>query len=302
MNDNIDILNRLKTEKDAVILAHYYVPGDVQDVADYIGDSFYLSKLATTVPQKTIVFCGVHFMGESAKILNPEKTVLMPDIKADCPMAHLAIPEDVAQIRSQYQDLSVVCYINSTTELKSCSDVCVTSSNAVKVVRSLPEKNIYFIPDQNLARFVAEQIPEKNFIFNDGYCPTHKRITAEDIRLAKTVHPKALILAHPECTKEVLELCDFVGSTLEIINFSCSDSSDEYLIATELGVIHEMQKRNPQKHFFPVSEKMICPNMKMNSVEKIIHVLETGANEIILDEEVRLSSLPPLQRMLDLAK
>lgn len=302
MKLEIDRLKRLKEEKDAVILAHYYVPPEVQEVADYVGDSFFLSKMAASVPQKTIVFSGVHFMGESAKILSPQKTVLMPDLYADCPMAHLASPEEVAEVRKNYEDLAVVCYINSTTKLKACSDVCVTSSNALRVIRRLPQKNIYFIPDKNLAHYIAGQIPEKHFIFNQGYCPTHKKISAADIRSAKKSYPKALVLAHPECTEEVLDEADFIGSTLELIQFSYSDAAQEFVIATEPGVLYEMQKRSPQKKFYPAAEELFCPNMKRNSVEKILHVLETGENEILLGEDTRLACLPPLERMLELAE
>lgn len=178
-------INRLRNEKDVIILAHYYVDDAVQAVADYVGDSYYLSKLAVEAPQKNILFCGVSFMGESAKILSPEKRVFMADANADCPMAHMAKPEDVLGVKKENNDISVVCYINSTAELKAVSDVCVTSSNALKIVRELPQKNIYFIPDNNLGRYIASQVPEKNFIFNDGYCHVHKNITKEAVLKAK---------------------------------------------------------------------------------------------------------------------
>jgi quinolinate synthase len=201
-------LEQLKKEKDIVILAHYYVDGDVQKIADYVGDSFYLSKVATQVKQNTILFCGVSFMGETAKILNPKKQVIMADEFADCPMAHMVDVDKINQVRDEYEDVAVVCYVNSTAEIKTYSDVCVTSSNAIKVVKSLKEKNIFFIPDENLGRYVAECIPEKNFIFNDGFCHVHKSITAENVMKAKEVNPDALVLTHPECTKDVLELSD----------------------------------------------------------------------------------------------
>ena len=181
MNSIVEEINQLKKEKNAIIMAHYYVPDEVQAIADYIGDSFYLSKIATKIKEDTIVFCGVSFMGESAKILNPSKTVLLPDITADCPMAHMADITTIQRIKSEYVVVAVVCYINSTAELKSHSDVCVTSSNAISIVKALPNKNIFFIPDQNLAHYVAAQVPEKHFIFNDGYCPIHKDITVNDV-------------------------------------------------------------------------------------------------------------------------
>ncbi len=297
----IEKINILKKEKNAVILAHYYTPKDVQEIADYIGDSFYLSKLASQITQDTIVFCGVHFMCESAKILNPEKTILMPDLESDCPMAHFSIPEDIQNIRLQYQDLAVVCYINSTSEVKAYSDVCVTSSNAIKVIQKLPEKNIYFIPDQNLAQYVAQKIPDKNFIFHKGYCPTHMNITLQDIISIKKEHPHALVLAHPECSPEVLKFADYIGSTLGIIQYASLSCNNEYIIATELGVIHELTKKNPTKFFYPVSSNTVCPNMKKNSLKKILTVLETGSNEILVSEDIRIRSLPPLSKMLELA-
>ena len=201
-------IEKLKKEKNAVILAHYYVDEDVQDVADYIGDSFYLSKVATKVSQDRIIFAGVEFMGESAKILNPKKRVFMPDMNADCPMAHMADKDEILALREKYDDLAVVCYINSTAELKKYSDVCVTSSNAVKVVKALPNKDIFFVPDNNLAHFVAKQTPDKNFIFNDGYCHVHKKITTQHIADAKKRHPGVKVLTHPECTEDVLAVSD----------------------------------------------------------------------------------------------
>lgn len=202
----IEEIQQLKQEKNAVILAHYYLEDDVQSIADYIGDSYYLSEIATKVPQQVIVFCGVSFMGESAKILNPEKTVLLPDPTADCPMAHMVTVEKISQMRAKYQaDLAVVCYINSTAHLKQYADVCVTSANAMKIVRSLPQKYIYFIPDENLGRFIAKQIPEKQFIFNDGYCPVHVQITGALLQNAKAQHPDAWCLAHPNARRNVLD-------------------------------------------------------------------------------------------------
>ena len=212
-------IERLKKEKNAVILAHYYAPDEVQKIADYTGDSFYLAKIAKQSTADILVFCGVSFMGESAKILNYNKKVLMPDLTADCPMAHMVKPGLIAEMRDKYEDLAVVCYINSTAELKCQSDVCVTSSNAVKIVNALPNKNIFFIPDCNLGRHVAEQISDKNIILNDGCCPIHAKMTGEQIKREKEQHPNALVLAHPECTESVLALSDYIGSTSGIIDF-----------------------------------------------------------------------------------
>ena len=225
-------IETLKKEKDAVILAHYYVDGEVQEIADYVGDSYYLAELATTVPQKTIIFCGVSFMGESAKILSPEKTVIMADRSADCPMAHMVEVEKIREVRKEYPDVAVVCYVNSMAEIKAESDVCVTSSNALKIVKKLPNKDIFFIPDENLGRFIAKKVPEKHFIFNDGFCHVHKSIHAEDVKKAKELHPEAVVLAHPECTGDVLELADFVGSTSQIIDYATNSDEKVFLICT----------------------------------------------------------------------
>ena len=234
-------IERLKKEKDVVILAHYYVDGEVQALADYVGDSFYLSKVATQVTQQNILFCGVQFMGESAKILNPGKNVVMADDFADCPMAHMVTKEKIAEVRAQYDDLAVVCYVNSTAEIKTVSDVCVTSSNAVKVVKNIEAKNIFFVPDNNLGRYVSKMVPEKNFIFHDGFCHVHKSILAENVKAAKEAHPEALILTHPECTEDVVEMSDFVGSTSEIIDYATNSDQKVFLICTEMGVFYELQ-------------------------------------------------------------
>ena len=302
MNQMKARIEQLKKEKNAVILAHYYVHDEVQEVADYIGDSFYLSKVATKVDADTIVFCGVSFMGESAKILNPEKTVLMPDETADCPMAHMADIERIEGLREQYPDLAVVCYINSTAELKCHADVCVTSSNAMKIVKALPNKHIFFIPDENLGRYIAQQVPDKEFIFNDGYCHVHAAIDAEQVKAAKKAHPDALFLVHPECRPAVVAMADFVGSTSEIIDYATASDATEFIIGTELGVLYELKQKNPDKTFFSAGSAQCCPNMKKISLEKIIHVLETGENEVSVDDELRQASNVPLNRMLELAK
>lgn len=301
--DNIsNKINKLKKEKNAVILAHYYVDEEVQKIADYVGDSFYLSKIATQVKEDTIVFCGVSFMGESAKTLNPSKTVLMPDVNADCPMAHMADEEKIRKVKAKYEDTAVVCYVNSSAKLKSLSDVCVTSSNALKIVKNLPNKNIFFIPDENLGRYIASKVSDKNFIFNDGYCPVHKRILKEDILKAKNEHKNALVLAHPECTSEVLEQANYIGSTSGIIDYAQSSDSLEFIIATETGVFYNLKSKSPNKTFYPVIKNQICPDMKLINLEKVLHVLETGENEMKLDKELIDNSYKPLKRMLELSK
>lgn len=297
----IEEIEKLKDEKDAVILAHYYVKPEVQEVADYIGDSFYLSKVAAKLEQKTIVFCGVFFMGESAKILSPDKTVLMPDLTADCPMAHMADAETIAEMRDKYDDLAVVCYINSTAELKTHADVCVTSSNAVKIVKALPNKNIFFIPDRNLAHFIAEQVPEKNFVYNNGFCPTHEKMDLDEVLDAKRKHPGAKVLSHPECPSEILDVSDYIGSTSGIINYATESEDKEFIVCTEEGVIFKLKQNNPDKMFYFPETVPVCPNMKKNALEKIKHVLLTGENEVQISDEVRELSKKSLEKMHELA-
>lgn len=295
-------IKRLKKEKNAAILAHYYVRPEVQEIADYVGDSFYLSKAAVGLREQTIVFCGVSFMGESAKILNPDKTVLMPDMTADCAMAHMADAELIRHVRDTYEDTAVVCYINSTARLKQLSDVCVTSANAFKIVKALPNKNIFFIPDRNLAHYVAGQIPEKHFIYNDGYCPVHEKMQLEEIRKVKASHPAAEILVHPECAESVRNVSDYIGSTSGIITYAGKSGSKEFIVCTENGVRYELEKNNPEKKFYFTKTEPVCLDMKLITLEKIKHVLESGENEVHVADELRKASVKPLERMLELAR
>ena len=241
-------------------------------------------------------------MGESAKILNPEKTVLMPDEKADCPMAHMAEVWRIEEVRKEYDDVAVVCYINSTAELKMHSDVCVTSANAMKIVKALPNKNIFFIPDENLGRYIASKVPEKNFIFTDGFCHVHKNVTADMVKKAKEAHPEAEVLIHPECTLDVLELADYIGSTSGIIDYATKSDKKEFIISTELGVLYQLKQNNPDKTFFSAGGVQICPNMKKVTLEKIRDCLRDGTGVVEVSDEKREKSLVPLKRMLDLAK
>lgn len=299
-------IKELKAERDAVILAHYYVAPEVQAVADYVGDSFYLAKLAKSLPQQTIVLCGVEFMGESAKLLNPEKTVLLPEPCADCPMAHMVKRETVDAARAEYgDDLAVVCYVNSTVEIKSWSDVCVTSSNAVKIVSELPQRNILFIPDQNLGRYVAEQVPDKNVLLNKGYCPRHHIITPEQIIDSEEAHPDALVLAHPECKADVLAEADYIGSTAGIIKYAEESDANEFIIVTVAGVLYELERRckgTGKKFFFPAT-RPTCINMDMITLEKLVRCLETGEGEVEINvtPEAADQAKLTLDRMLEYA-
>ena len=288
----VEAIRQLKTQRDAVILAHYYVAPEVQAVADYVGDSFYLAKLAKSLPQQAIVLCGVEFMGESAKLLNPTKTVLLPEPGADCPMAHMVKRETVDAARAEYgDDLAVVCYVNSTVEIKSWSDVCVTSSNAVKIVSELPQQHVLFIPDQNLGRFVAEQVPQKHVILNNGYCPRHHIIT--------------VVLAHPECKADVLAEADYIGSTAGIIKYAEESDASEFIIVTVRGVLYELERRcqgTGKKFYFPAVQPT-CVNMDLITLEKLVRCLETGEGEVqigVSDEAAEQAKLT-LDRMLEYA-
>ena len=295
-------IQKLKAEKNAVILAHYYAPDEAQEVADFVGDSFYLAKVAKKSTADIIVFCGVSFMGESAKILNPDKKVLMPDLTADCPMAHMVSEDKIKMMRERYEDLAVVCYINSTARLKELSDVCVTSSNAVKIVKSLPNKNIFFIPDKNLGAYVKEQVPEKNIILNDGFCPIHAAITAEQLMKAKEKYPDSLILTHPECEPEILAMSDYIGSTADIIDYAKKRDCSKFIICTEQGVEYKLINDNPDKEFVFVNPAPCCKDMKLNTLENILKVLKEEINEVFIDEENSKKALMPLDRMLECAK
>ena len=296
----IEKISEWKQKRDAIILAHYYVDDKVQAVADYVGDSFYLSKIAAKAKAQVILFCGVSFMGESAKILSPEKTVLMPDRLADCPMAHMADIGKIREMRDKYEDLAVVCYINSTALLKTYSDVCVTSSNALKIVKALPNQHIFFIPDENLGRYVASQVPEKHFIFNEGFCHVHKRILAENVKKTKEAHPDAQILVHPECTSDVVSLADYVGSTSGIIAFATESGAEEFIIGTEMGVLYELRQKNPGKRLYSVGHSQYCPDMRRITLEKVADALEQMSGRVELDEDIRRKAMKPLERMLEL--
>lgn len=293
-------IEKWKKERNAVILAHYYVNPEIQDIADYIGDSLYLSRVAVNLKETTIVFCGVSFMGESAKILNPEKTVLMPDADADCPMAHMVDINTIQKMRDLYKDLAVVCYINSTAEIKAHADICVTSANAVNIVKALPNKNIFFIPDKNLAHFVASQVPEKNFVFNTGYCPIHEDIQFREVQKEKREHPEAEILTHPECPMQILEISDYIGSTTGIINYVKKSMKREFIICTENGVRHQLEKECPEKNFYFTDTEPVCEGMKRITLDKVLHVLKTGANEVHVNNDLRETSKMPLERMMTL--
>ena len=287
---------KLKKEKNAIILAHLYQIPEIQEIADYVGDSYYLSKVARDAKEDLIIFCGVKFMAESAKVLSPEKTVILPAPNAGCPMADMAEVEDVEEMIKKYPDAFKVCYINSSYEVKALCDASVTSSSALKIIKNIPNKQILFLPDQNLGGYISEFFPEKEFILWRGFCPTHHRITAEDIIKAKEEHPNVKVLSHPECSKEVRDLSDYIGSTSGIINYATECEDKEFIIATEEGVLHQLKKKNPDKKFY-FPEVMVCPNMKKTSLQDVYDALDGKKEEVILDEEIRKKALTSLENM-----
>jgi quinolinate synthase len=298
MSKIIDEINRLKHEKNAVIVAHNYQVGEVQDLADAVGDSFKLSQYCASIKADVIVFCGVHFMVESAKILSPEKTVLLPEIDAGCPMADMVTADDLREEKKKYPDAAVVCYINSSAEVKAESDICCTSSNAIKVIRSLPEEEILFVPDQNLGSYIAKQVPEKKIHLWNGYCITHHRYNRSDVEKAKRIHPDALLLVHPECKSEVVDMADFVGSTAEILEYARKSRHNKFLIGTEMGVLHKLNKDSPEKIFYMLSQGFLCPNMKKTSVESVYRALKHMQYQITLDQKVAEGARRALNAML----
>ena len=298
MNELQQKIINLKKEKNALILAHYYQTTDVREIADHVCDSFEMARLAREAKQDLLVICGVHFMAESAKILNPGKTVLLPVPDAGCPMADMITPEDVLALREFYPKAAVVCYVNSSAAVKAVSDICCTSSSAERIVRSLPEKQIIFIPDRNLGAYISSKVPEKEFIFHKGWCPVHDCIVTYDAVTAKKKHPNALLLTHPECKTEVLELSDFVGSTSEIINHAIDSDKREFIIGTEIGVIEHLAALAPEKVFYPLTSSFICEDMKKIKLEDVIGALKNGKHEMILTGDEVNAARRSLERMV----
>jgi len=294
----VEKINRLKEERNAVILAHNYQPAEIQDLADFCGDSLGLSIQASETDADVIVFCGVQFMAETAAILSPEKTVLLPDKYAGCPLADMITAKQLRNLKAQHPKALVVCYVNSTAEVKAESDYCCTSSNAVEVVNSLPsETPIIFVPDQHLGRFV-EQRTGRDMVLWPGYCATHVVITEDDIKQLKKKYPDALVMTHPECSEPVKELSDRILSTGQMLDFVGAGSSRQFIVATEKGIIHALKKRNPNAKFIAASERMICPNMKKISVDKVIASLHDMCYEVTVPEEIRVKAKKSLDRMV----
>lgn len=294
----IEEIKRLKKEKNAVILAHSYQNIEIDEVADFVGDSLELSRKAKNTDASTIVFCGVYFMAETAKLLSPEKTVLIPKKEASCEMADMINGEKLKEFKALHPSAPVVCYINSTAEVKSLSDICCTSSNALKIVKSVESKDILFVPDRNLAAYVQSQIPEKNIIPFDGCCPIHDQLRVNDVISQKEQHKNAVVLAHPECKKEVLDKADFIGSTKSIFEYVKTSDYDEYIIATELGVVERLQRDYPDKKFWLINPKAVCRNMKYITLEDVLKSLQNGLFEVELSQDTQQKAALTIEQML----
>ncbi len=291
-------IEKLKNEKKAVIVAHTYQPIEIQKIADIVGDSFQLSKFCAANDYKTIIFCGVMFMAESAKILSPKKKVILPEIEAGCPMADMVNATGLRNLKDRHPDAAVVCYINSTAAVKAESDICCTSSNAVDIVKSLDNDKIIFVPDRNLGAYVASKIPEKEFILWEGFCPVHERLSTESVLQMKKEHPNALVAAHPECTSDVLAHADFIGSTKGIIEYIVNSNEDQFIIATEKGVIDRLSILAPEKKTYLAHSDMICKDMKKTTLEKVLIALEEDKYEICMDIDIMDKARGCLERMV----
>lgn len=296
MNLKNKIIN-LKKEKNALILAHFYQPSEIQEIADLVGDSYFLSKQALESDSDLIIFCGVKFMAESAKILSPQKKILIPNITATCPMADMGNIDTLKALKKDNPKAKIVTYINSNIDIKANSDVCVTSSSAKEILSNIDENDIIFIPDRNLGSYLQEECPDKNFILYPGFCPTHEIIKRDEILKLKAKYPTFKVLAHPECTKEIRDEADFIGSTSEIIDYSISYPCNGFIVLTEEGVLYQMKLKSPNKSFISPETKMICPNMKVITLESLYNCLLNETFEIKLDENIRLKALKSLQNM-----
>ncbi len=304
----ISEIKRLRREKNAVIMAHYYQIGDIQDIADMVGDSLALAQYAAKTEADIIVLCGVHFMGETAKILSPQKKVLVPDIEAGCSLADSCPADEFERFVKAHPDHTVVSYVNTTAAVKANTDIVVTSTNAKKIIDSLPlDAKIIFAPDRNLGNYI-NSVTGRNMLLWDGACHVHEQFSVESLVELKKAHPKAKVLAHPECKNVVLMLADFVGSTQALLNYATSSQDTEFLVATESGIIHQMQKQNPNKVFIPVPPVDStcgcndCKYMRLNSLEKLYLCLKTEQPEILVDESLRVKAVKPIERMLELSK
>lgn len=288
---------KLKKEKNALIVAHLYQCDEIQEIADIVGDSYFLSKKAIESDKDLIIFCGVKFMAESAKILSPNKKILIPSNNTTCPMADMALVDRLKDMMDKHPKAKIVSYINSNLDIKALSDVCVTSSSAIDILNNIDAEEIIFLPDRNLGSYLAEQLPNKKFILYQGFCPTHERIEKDEILNLKEKYPNYPILVHPECNKEVRDLADYIGSTSELINYSASSNSDGFIVVTEEGVFYQMKLKSPNKTFIPTKTGMICPNMKKISLNDLYNCLKNEEFEIHIDEDLRVKAHSALENM-----
>ena len=290
---------KLKEQKDICILAHSYQRREITEIADFVGDSYALAKKAATVKNKTVIMCGVRFMAETVKILSPEKTVYLANKDAGCPMAEQMDREIIEQLKEMNPGYAVVAYINTTAELKTICDVCVTSSSAVKIVTAMPEKDILFIPDINLGTYIKNQLPEKNVKLVHGGCPTHAKMDVRDVQKAKAAHPDALFLVHPECIPEVVALADYVGSTSGIMEYAKNSDAKEFIIGTENSITEHLEFDCPDKKFYPLSKDLVCHNMKITTLADLLNCCKDGGEEIVMDEQTRLAAKKCIDKMIE---
>lgn len=301
LKDIQDEIIRLKKENDICILAHCYQSPDILEVADFVGDSFALSVSASKVTNKTVIMCGVRFMAETVKILSPDKKVILANADAGCPMAEMMDKDLIKQVKEQYPDYTVVAYVNTTSELKTVCDVCVTSSSALKICKKIDNDKILFIPDKNLGAYIAKQLPEKEFKLLSGGCPTHARMSAENVKKAKALHPNALFLVHPECVPEVVELADYVGSTTGIMDFAKNSDAKEFIIGTENSIVSHLQLECPDKMFYPLSKDLVCHNMKLTTIVDVLNCVKgISGEEIILENDVMDGARRCIDKMIEL--
>ena len=298
MNKLAQDLKQLKERRKAVILAHNYQPDEVQEIADFVGDSLELSRRAAQTDSEVIVFCGVHFMAETAKMLSPQKIVLLPDAAAGCPLADSIEEAELKELKTRHPGARVVAYVNSSAEIKALSDICCTSVNALEVVNSLKKQEVIFVPDQNLGRYVEQKLG-RELILSKGYCIVHHRLAQEEIKAAQELHPQALFLAHPECRMEILALADFVGSTSQMLKYVKESTGRQFLIGTERGILWRMKKENPEKKFFLASGQLLCQNMKKTNLEKIKRSLETLTPRIEVEPKIQSQALRAISAMLE---
>ena len=301
MNELIEKISKLKKEKNAVILAHCYQNVEIDEVADYVGDSLYLSQMAAKTDAEIILFAGVYFMAQTAKILCPDKKVLLPRLESGCRMADMITLNQLKEFKSKNPDIPTVCYINSTAEVKSECDICCTSSNAIRIVDSLKSEKVLFLPDTYLGKWVESKLNGVNVITYPGFCPTHLQIRPEDIINARNKYPDAPVLAHPECHQSVTSIADYVGSTTGIMKYAAESDKKQFVIATEKGVVERLQRDYPEKEFILIKESIICPNMKWHNLTDIYNALEKEEHEINVDKEIASKALRCIDRMLDVS-